>query len=96
MPRFFFDIHDNQGSHIDDAGHEFASLDEVREEAQRLLPDLARHEIPQDGEHRSFIVLVRDERGKPVYSATLTYAAALLTPDLDVMGASFASTIADW
>ena len=89
MARFFFDIHDDTGSHIDADGHEFGSLDQVRKEAQRLLPDIARHELPEDGDRRSYVVLVRDENGQPVYSATLTYAGVILAPDRDAIRASF-------
>ena len=73
MPRFFFDIHDNTKKQIDDTGHVFVTMEQVRKEAQRLLPEIAFHEIPHDGDHRSYLVLVRDEGGHPIYTAALNY-----------------------
>ena len=77
MPRYFFDLHTDKGVERDDSGSELADMKQVRE-AQRLLPDLAREEIPEDGDRRSFTVLVTDEDGHPVYSATLHYAGLWL------------------
>lgn len=77
MPRYFFDIHDS-GSTRDENGTECANLDEVRAQALRTLPDIAREEIPKDGDRRTFTVLVTDSDGYPIYSATLTYAGLWL------------------
>ncbi len=73
MARYFFDIYDDKEPQIDTDGVEFASLEAVRKEAQRLLPDVARSEIPEDGDRRSFVVVVRDETHHSIYAATLTY-----------------------
>jgi glycine/D-amino acid oxidase-like deaminating enzyme len=78
MPRYFFDTHDG-GTVKDDTGTEFPDLDAVRKEAMRLLPDIARDEVPRDGDHRTFVVLVTDEDGRPVYSATLSYTGLWLS-----------------
>jgi uncharacterized protein DUF6894 len=78
MPRYFFDVHTDKGVERDDTGSAFADMKAVRKEAQRLLPDLAREEIPEDGDHRSFTALVTGEDGHPVYSATLNYAGLWL------------------
>lgn len=48
-------------------------MEQVRKEAQRLLPEIAYHEIPMDDDHRSFLVLVRNEQGQTVYTAALIY-----------------------
>lgn len=77
MPRYFFDIHDG-GPHRDDTGTECDSLDEVRLQAIRTLPDVARDELPGDGDRRTFTVLVTDEDGRPVYSATLNFTGLWL------------------
>lgn len=77
MPRYFFDIHDS-GSTRDEDGTECASLDAVRLQAMRTLPDIAREEIPKDGDRRTFTVLVTDEDSKPIYSATLNYTGLWL------------------
>lgn len=66
----------------DDTGTEFSDLAEVRQAAMQLLPDIAREEVPQDGNRRSFVVIVTDEDGKPIYSATLTYTGLwMVRPD---------------
>lgn len=77
MPRYFFDIHDGW-SQRDDTGTEFDDLDAVRLEAIRTLPDIARDEIPKDGDRRTFTVLVTDENGCPIYSATLNFTGLWL------------------
>ena len=79
MPRYFFDIHDDKkGIQRDDVGVELANIEKVRKEAQCILPDIARDEIPRDGDRRMYTVLVTDEDGSAVYSATLSYAGVWL------------------
>lgn len=77
MPRYFFDIH-NGTSTRDEDGTECADLDAVRAQAMRTLPDIARDDIPKDGDRRTFTCLVTDEDGHPVYSATLNYTGLWL------------------
>jgi hypothetical protein len=62
MPRYFFDTYDGDRFLSDDVGLEFAGLDEAKAEAQKALPEMAREVLP-DGNHRSFVVSVRDEAG---------------------------------
>lgn len=78
MPRYFFDIHDTGKIEKDDTGTEFPDLEAVRKAAMKTLPDIARQEIPKDGDQRSFVVLVTDEDGQPVYSATLSFTGLWL------------------
>jgi len=77
VPRYFFDIH-NSSSLRDDTGTECATLDDVRNTAMRVLPDIAREDIPKDGDRRTFTVLVTDEDGKAVYSASLNFTGMWL------------------
>ena len=79
MPRYVFDIHDLNGPERDNVGTELPDLTAARREAMRLLPNIARDEVPRDGDHQSFVVLVTDENGRPVYSATLSYTGLWLT-----------------
>ena len=69
IPRYFFDVRDSQGFHRDDAGDEFDSFDEARTQAQSLLPDIAREELP-DGDLHTITCDVRDETGRVVYRAS--------------------------
>ena len=79
MPRYFFDIHDAaKGIERDDDGIELADIEMVRRQAETILPDIARDEIPGGGDQRMYTVLVTDEDGAPVYSASLTYAGQWL------------------
>ena len=72
MPRFFFDIHDAKGSHRDEFGDELADFEEAREQAQAILPDIVREELP-DGELHKITCEVRDETGEIVYRGEITY-----------------------
>ncbi|MCO6052340.1 hypothetical protein NGM99_21355 [Mesorhizobium sp. RP14(2022)] len=73
MQRYYFDIHSDRHSQLDETGTEFSSMAEVRKEAMRVLPALAAEEVPKDGDKQGFTVLVTDSAGRPVYSATLSY-----------------------
>lgn len=77
MPRYFFDIHDG-GSTRDDIGTECDDLDDVRKQTLRVLPDIAREQIVNNGDRRTFTCLVTDEEGYPIYSATLTFTGLWL------------------
>lgn len=77
MPRFFFDVHDG-GPTFDGVGVECADHEAVRREALRLLPDIARDEVPRDGDRRTFAVVVTDEDGRAVYAATLNFTGLWL------------------
>jgi hypothetical protein len=50
----------------------------VRKAAQKLLPAVGYEELPLDGDNRLLAVIVTDESGRPVYSATLNYAGLWL------------------
>ena len=78
MPHYFFDIHDSGTVEKDEMGAELPDLNAVRKMAMRTLPDIARQEIPKHGDCRAFAVLVTDEDGQPVYSATLNYTGLWL------------------
>lgn len=77
LTRYFFDVHDG-GPQLDDTGTELPDLDAVRLQAIHTLPDIARDEIPKDGDRRTFTVLVTDENGHPIYSATLNFTGLWL------------------
>lgn len=77
MPRFFFDIHDGQFTR-DDEGTNCADFEAARREAMASLPEIARFTLPNDGDTRAFTVLVRNEVGVIVYTATLTFAGLAL------------------
>lgn len=73
MPRYFFHIFENGETRRDDSGVEIDDDSRLRHEAMRVLPEIARDAVPQDGDRQAFTVLVADEAGLPVYTATLTF-----------------------
>ena len=77
MARYFFDVRDSRGFHRDDVGDEFATFDEAREQAQGLLPDIVREELP-DGELHRITCEVRDEANRTVYRGTVTFEGTRL------------------
>ena len=72
MARYFFDITDCKGFHPDDFGDELDNFEEARDQAQVLLPDIARQELP-DGEFHMITCDVRDDSGRTVYRGKLTF-----------------------
>lgn len=74
VPRYFFDIHDGSALMRDAVGSEWSGGEQIRREAMRTLPAIARDAIPKDGDRQAFTVLVRDENNLTVYTATLTFA----------------------
>jgi hypothetical protein len=78
MPRYFFHIFENGETTLDDTGLEFDTDEQVQFEAMRVLPEIARDEVPADGDRQAFTVLATDEAGHPVYTATLTFAGLWL------------------
>ena len=80
MARYFFDVID--GCTIsDEVGVDLPDQAAVRREAMRLLPEIARDEIYRDARDvQCLAVMVRDNAGHPVYTATLSYAGIWLRP----------------
>jgi hypothetical protein len=73
--RYFFDIHDGSKLVRDPEGHECTDINEVRLDAMRTLPEIAKQEIPRlAADAQAFTVVVRDEARETVYTATLTFA----------------------
>lgn len=77
MPRYFFDIHDGQHE-LDEEGTECATLEVARQNAKRILPDIAREAVAGEDDRHVYTVLVTDEDHHPVYSATLFFAGMWL------------------
>lgn len=77
MPRDHFDIYDGSLGR-DDEGTTLVDLPAVRQHVLRLLPHIARDEVPDNGDRPTFSVVVADEDGKPIYTATLSYTGPWL------------------
>ncbi|RWI60228.1 MAG: hypothetical protein EOQ93_02920 [Mesorhizobium sp.] len=78
MARYFFHLFENGECTKDDTGMEMDTDDHVRQEAMRVLPEIAIETVSRDGDHQAFTVLATDETGRPVYTATLTFAGLWL------------------
>ncbi len=75
MSVFYFDTHDDQHTVRDDTGMELPDLEAARKEAMKLLPDIARDVLPNDGNRRDIIGDIRDETGRLVFTAHLAFIA---------------------
>ena len=71
MPRFYFDTYDGDRFLPDETGIEFKDIKAAKDEAQKALPDMAKDALP-DGNHRTFVVSVRDEAGQVVLRVALS------------------------
>jgi len=71
MPRYFFDTYDGDRLLRDEAGADYETFDDAKEEARARLPDMARDTLP-NGTHRSFVVSVRNEAGTVVVRMSLS------------------------
>ena len=81
MPRYYFDIIDNGVMSRDEFGVELASFEEARDQAQSLLPDIARAELP-DGDQHTFVCDVREETRGLIYRGSLMYQGTSLANPL--------------
>ncbi|MCE4226739.1 hypothetical protein HCU64_23640 [Methylobacterium sp. C25] len=77
MPRYFFDVADGDRHVRDEEGLELPDGESARREAICSLLDIARDELP-DGDHRSFVITVRDGDETSLLSARLALDAKWL------------------
>ena len=76
MPRFFFDTSDGLIMK-DEEGTEFANAHLARDAAIMSLPDIAREEMIKH-DSRAVVMLMRDESGRALFTASLTLTAKWL------------------
>ncbi len=88
MAVYFFDIDDGDRLTPGDEGLEFAGPKEARDEATRLLLELAKEGLPLEGRVQS-VVRIRDQDGCCICAVTLSLAVEWLSE-----GASTATTSA--
>lgn len=72
MPRYYFEIFDNEMGYSDKDGSEHHGDREAGDEAVGALTHLAMDKLP-DGDHREFTAQVLDENGKLVFYGTLSF-----------------------
>lgn len=78
MALYYFDIHDDQNVRLDDVGVELDTPEQARMEARQSLSDIAGDELFEHGERRSFLILVRNDKKIPIYTASLNYTGIWL------------------
>lgn len=72
MPRYFFDIFQDEKITPDEEGREFPDLDGARREALRLLAEMAKElVIDAHDERRKIAVRVRDQDGEVLTAAAV-------------------------
>jgi hypothetical protein len=79
MPRYYFDVTEDQTHLHDEIGLEFADDQEAKDAAMMALPELIAHRRP-DGDRHVVCLTVRNETGLPICRATLTMKAEWLLP----------------
>jgi cobalamin biosynthesis protein CbiD len=65
MPRYYFDVRDGEGSHIDDVGLLLPDMDAAIREARKALADMVRDAL-RDSDGSEISILVRDGEDGPV------------------------------
>lgn len=84
MPRFYFDLYDNDQLTTDDEGIELSSLSEAHSQVQTMLPDIARDTMP-DSDRRDLTVIVKGSNKCALFRITLSMRTEWidsLTPSL--------------
>jgi hypothetical protein len=77
MPRYYFDIHDDDLFTPDDEGVDLDGVEAARDEAARTLGEIARDVLP-GSLRRVLKVEVRDEDREPLLEARLVFEVARL------------------
>lgn len=74
MPRYYFDLRDEDGVAVDEEGMELRNIEAVQEEAARSLADMARDAVrrPTHKKNHRMAIEVRDANG-PVLQVKFTF-----------------------
>lgn len=71
MPRYYFDLSDQNGRFVDEEGMEFSDMDAMEREATQAMTDAARHSFQRPIKPAEIAIEVRDDAG-PVMRVRLT------------------------
>ena len=77
MPLYFFNLHDGKWDH-DDIGSDLNDVDHAISEANQALPAIALDRLPRDGGGCTLTMVVTNEFGQPIYTATLSLSGCAL------------------
>ena len=70
MPRYFFDVIDPHGRHLDDVGIDCEDLETARKHAEIALPDLLKELLP-NGMHSAVVIEIHDAQDRELIRATI-------------------------
>jgi hypothetical protein len=65
MPRYFFDVHDKEGTFRDDVGIDLPDMDAAIAEARRALADMTK-ELMADPTAKDMHIVIHDHSDGPV------------------------------
>lgn len=72
MPRYFFDVRDDEGTFVDLVGLELADMDAAIREARRALADMLRDALRDHGKAGVSIAIRDGADGPVILAVTLT------------------------
>ena len=76
MPRYFFDVNENDSLFWDDHGTEQPDLEAAELEARRSLGEMARDVLRRPRAPNSLSIGIRDDAGQQLLQVSLTYAVS--------------------
>ena len=65
MPRYYFDVHDGEGTFIDDVGVELPDMDTAVREGRKTLGDMVRDALREE-QGSDLSLLIRDGADGPI------------------------------
>jgi hypothetical protein len=74
VPRYFFDIHEDESAVHDDHGLDLEDRIEAGRQAIAKLRGVGRSGPPAEDIRRNFAIYVRDEQQQPVLKVALNFA----------------------
>jgi hypothetical protein len=81
LARYYFDVHDGELIR-DSVGTICNGYNDIRYQAMHTLPEIAKEQVPKDGDTQSYSIFVRNYNNATVYTATLSFAGRWLGEDI--------------
>lgn len=78
MPRFYFDLYENDELFVDHEGAVLQDAPHARREAGRILAAIARDNFRPEGPWPPLRIVVRPSEGEPMWETVLRWEESLL------------------
>ena len=78
--RFFLDTSDGRRFYRDDTGEDYPSVVSAYHAATIALAELAQDNLPDNGSERDLSVAVRNHRGEPLFTVSLSFRLTVTAP----------------